>query len=95
MRENNAREGGDPKPVFRYSLPNLELIKQYPSVSEAARAVGCSSGLISKVLSNKRPSRLTAKGYYWSDHWLSEEEKQPIREKILQSPRFKKQALQK
>ena len=92
MRENHAREGSHPKPVFQYSLPKLELVEQYPSIREAARAVKCSTSLISQVLSKRHPNNLTAKGYHWSDHPLGQEEKQPIREKILQSPRFKNQA---
>ena len=90
MSENNSRTGRAPKPVFQYTVPNLEFVEEYSSINEARRTVDCSSARISEVISGKHPNFLTAKGYHWSDHLLSEDEKRDVRAKLLKSPRFKK-----
>ena len=90
MRKNAARQGGTPKSVLQYTVPNLEFVQEHPSIRQAGQIVKCSPPAISTAVSDKHPNRLTAAGYYWSDHLLTEQEKQVVREKLLKSPRFKK-----
>lgn len=80
-----------PKEVFQYTLPDLEFVQKHPSISKAGKTVNCTASPISQVISDKYPHYITAQGYHWSDHLLTEEEKQPIRAKLLKSSRFKKQ----
>ena len=63
-----------PIPVEQYSLDG-EYIASYPSMSQAAKAVGCSSGTISEFFSGKRQ---TAGGYKWR-YANEEEEKKQVR----------------
>lgn len=64
---DNLIHGQNRKQVYQYDIQGI-LVKDYPSISEAAKEVGVR---IDKVIYNKQ---LTAAGYIWSDHILSEEE---------------------
>ena len=64
---DNLIHGQNKKQIYQYDVQGA-LIKDYPSISEAEREVGVR---IDKVIYNKQ---LTAAGYIWSDHILSEEE---------------------
>ena len=92
ISEANKGKQRPPKQALQYTIPDLELVKEHSSISEASRVVSCDVSTISRVLSDKHPNNLIAKGYHWSDHLLSEDEKRDVRAKLLKSPKFKNRA---
>ena len=55
--------GNPPRPVVQIDPTTLEAVREWPSMTEAASAVGSLSGNIHRAVTQLR----TAGGYYWTD----------------------------
>ena len=72
----NATLGGDSQehnsiPILMIDKRTLEVLKEFPSASEAGRELNCTQGEISSVC---RGERIEARGYYWciKDKWFKD-----------------------
>lgn len=57
---------GQTRHIYQMSVPDLKIIKEFPSIASATKEIGLTRSAIKNVLNPKYNRSLTAGGYAWS-----------------------------